>query len=248
MSEQGCVVSKESQDKRHEIGTLNEKPLHAALKAWYARPGDRLEVPVDGFIVDIVRDELLVEIQTGSFSAIKRKMNALTASHPVRLVYPVAQEKWIVKLARHGDRQLSRRKSPKRGTFGQIFSELVSFPCLLSHPHFSLEVMLIQEEELRRHDPKRAWRRRGWVTHERRLLDVVGRRVFESPGDLATLIPEALAGPWTTADLAHAMGCRRRLAQQMAYCLRETGVIEAVAKRGNAIVYTRAGLRGGRVD
>jgi hypothetical protein len=23
------------------VGLLNEKPLHAALKAWYARPGDR---------------------------------------------------------------------------------------------------------------------------------------------------------------------------------------------------------------
>lgn len=37
------------------IGTLNEKPLHAALKGWYARPGDRFEVPVDGYLVDIVR-------------------------------------------------------------------------------------------------------------------------------------------------------------------------------------------------
>ena len=28
------------------IGTLNEKPLHAALKEWYARPDDRFEVAV----------------------------------------------------------------------------------------------------------------------------------------------------------------------------------------------------------
>jgi hypothetical protein len=29
------------------IGLLNEKPLHASLKQWYARPGDRFEVPVE---------------------------------------------------------------------------------------------------------------------------------------------------------------------------------------------------------
>ena len=47
----------------NQISTFNEKPLHAALKAWYARAGDRLEVQVDGFIIDIVRDGLLIEIQ-----------------------------------------------------------------------------------------------------------------------------------------------------------------------------------------
>ena len=59
----------------HQISTLNEKSLHAALKEWYARRGDRLEVSVDGFLVDIVRPrrgkrarDLLVEIQTGNFA------------------------------------------------------------------------------------------------------------------------------------------------------------------------------------
>jgi hypothetical protein len=56
------------------IGLLNEKPLHASLKEWYAQPGDRFEVPVDGFVIDIVRDDLLLEIQTGSFGSIKSKI------------------------------------------------------------------------------------------------------------------------------------------------------------------------------
>ena len=45
------------------IGTLNEKPLHAGLKEWVARPGDAFEQPVDGYVIDIVRDDLLIEIQ-----------------------------------------------------------------------------------------------------------------------------------------------------------------------------------------
>ena len=51
------------------IGVLNEGHLHAALKDWYARPGDRVEVPVEAYHVDLVRDGLLIEIQTGSFSS-----------------------------------------------------------------------------------------------------------------------------------------------------------------------------------
>jgi hypothetical protein len=232
-------MSTELQETTREIGTLNEKPLHAALKAWYAQPGDRFEVVVDGFVVDIVRGDLLVEIQTGNFSSVKRKLVALTAGHPVRLVYPVAREKWIVKLAEDGHSQLSRRKSPKRGGFEHLFGELVSFPELLASTNFAVEVLLIQEEEIRRYDGRRGWRRGGWVTHERRLLDVVHRRRFETPADAAALVPVGLVEPWTTSDLAAAIGKRRRLAQRMAYCLREMGAIEPVGKQGQAILYVR---------
>jgi hypothetical protein len=233
-------MSTEAQETAHQIGTLNENPLHAALKAWYARPDDQIEVPVDGFIIDIVRGELLVEIQTRNFSSIKRKIATLTAHHPVRLVYPIAREKWIVKLKGEGPGRLSRRKSPKRGAFEHVFAELVRFPELLPHPNFSLEVLLIQEEEDRRYDGKRGWRRKGWVTHERRLLEVVGGRLFETAEDMGSLIPAELAEPFTTANLAAAIGKPRWLAQKMAYCLREMGTIAAVGKRGNAILYGKS--------
>jgi hypothetical protein len=229
----------ESQKPTQTIGTLNEKPLHAALKEWYAKPGDRFEVSVDGFVIDIVRGDLLVEIQTANFSAIKRKLTKLTAHHPVRLVYPIAQEKWIVKLAKNGNGQLSRRKSPKRGTLEHVFGELVRFPHLLSNPNFSLDVLLIQEEEGRRYDGKRGWRRKGWVTHERRLLQVVDNRLFETPADVAALLPSDLVEPFTTSDLAAAIAKPRWLAQKMAYCLREMDAITADGKRGNAILYIR---------
>jgi hypothetical protein len=221
------------------IGTLKERPLHAALKQWYAGPDSELEVSVDGFVIDIVQDGLLVEIQTRNFAAIKQKLASLIDRHPVRLVYPVAQEKWIVKLGRDGQRPLGRRKSPKRGALEHVFEELVSFPVLVQNRNFSVEVVLIQEEEYRRHDSSRAWRRRGWITQERRLLRVVGRHLFETPGDLGGLLPDALPEPFATSDLAKAIAQPRRLAQKMAYCLREMGVITPRGKRGNAVLYTR---------
>jgi hypothetical protein len=221
------------------IGSLNEKPLHAALKAWYARSRDRLEVSVDGFVVDIVQRRLLVEIQTRSFASIKRKLFSLTANHRVRLVHPIAQEKWIVKMSESGE-EIARRKSPKRGSMDHVFNELVSFPKLLAHPNFSLMVLLIREEEVRRYDASRAWRRHGWVTHERRLLEVVDQRLFESPQDMSALLPPELPTAFTTSDLANATGGNRRLAQKMAYCLREMGMIAQVGTRTRAILYERS--------
>jgi hypothetical protein len=219
---------------------VSEKPLHAALKQWYAQPDDKLEAPLDSYIIDIVRGDLLIEIQTRNFSAIRKKLLELTERYPVRLVYPIAQAKWIVKISNDGQRKPTRRKSPKRGKVEEVFAELVSFPKLLADPNFSLEVLLIHEEESRRHDTKRGWRRRGWVTHERRLLKVVEQKLFETPADLAGLLPRTLPDPFTTADLASAISQRRRLAQRMAYCLRELGAITQVGRSGRSILYSRA--------
>ena len=95
------------------IGLLNEKALHASLKQWYALPGDRFEVAVSGFVIDIVRAELLIEIQTGSFASIKSKLTNLVQSHQVRLIYPIIQEKWIVRQATD-DLHRGLRRCPAR--------------------------------------------------------------------------------------------------------------------------------------
>ena len=218
---------------------LNEKPLHAALKRQYSEPGDLFEVPVDGFVVDIVRGDILIEIQTRNFAAVKQKLTSLVARHKVRLLYPIAQEKWILKLAEDGQNHISQRKSPKRGTLVDVFEELVSLPQLLSHPNSSIEVVFIHEEEIRRYDRSHGWRRGGWVTHERRLLQIMAKRLLETPDDLCALIPISLVEPFTTHDLATAMDKPRRLAQKMVYCLRQMCSIKPSGKRGNTILYTR---------
>lgn len=229
-----------SSQSQSGIGLLNEQPLHAGLKEWYAQPGDRLEVAVDGFVIDIVRDELLIEIQTGNFSSIKHKLRDLVTRHALRLVYPIAREKWLLKLPKREEGETKRRKSPKRGQIEELFRELVSFPELLKERNFSLEVLFIQEEEVRRYDGKRRWRRRGWVTEERRLLAVKERQVFEAPGDMIGVLPTGLPREFTTADLAEGLGRSRWWGQKMAYCMRKMGLIEQVGKRGRSLVYARA--------
>jgi hypothetical protein len=223
---------------RRHVGTLREKPLHAALKRWHAQEGDRIEEPVDGFVIDLVRDGVLIEIQTRGFSSLKRKLARLLEEHAVRVVHPIAVEKWIVKLDASG-RVISRRRSPRRGAAFDLFRELVSFPELIVHPGMTLEVLLTREEEVRRFDGRRGWRRRGWVVEERRLLEAVDRLVVDSPRALAALLPAGLPAEFTTADLAAALGRNRRLAQQMTYCLHRVGVITRVGKDGNAIRYCR---------
>jgi len=221
------------------IGLVNEKSLHSALKQWYARPGDLLEFPLDGYIVDILRGNQVIEIQTGNFASIKRKMRDLSCRYRVTLIYPVAQERWILEVPRTLPGAIVRRKSPKRDAVDQLFEELVSFPDLLKCPNFSIEVVSIQEEQLRSYDKRRPGKRRAWRIVERKLLRVLERFLFDVPSDLWQLIPPSLPDPFETSQLASAVGRPRWFAQKIAYCLRHSGVTRAIGKEGNSVVYSR---------
>ena len=223
---------------KHLIGTLGEKNVHAALKAWYARPGDELEVELDGFHIDIVRSQLLVEIQTSNFSSQRRKLETLIETHPLRLVFPIALEKWITRLGSDGTTTIGRRRSPKKRSIFEVFKELVSIPGLILNPRFSLEVLLIREEEFRCDDGKGSWRRRGWSICDRELIEVVSRHVFQTPKDFLKLLPRKLEKPFSTLELASAIEQPHWLAQKMAYCLRHMGAIQVKGKRGNALLYS----------
>jgi hypothetical protein len=56
------------------IGTLAEKSLHAKLKWLFANDGDLFEQAVDGYVIDVVKADRLVEIQTGNFGGMKKKL------------------------------------------------------------------------------------------------------------------------------------------------------------------------------
>jgi hypothetical protein len=220
------------------IGTLNEGSLHAQLKEWYRRPGDLIEHPVDGYLIDLVRGGTLIEIQTGGFAPLRRKLERLLDRHSVRLVVPVPLSRRIVRVSPDGE-VLSSHRSPRRGRLEDVYSRLVSLPALLAHPQFSLELLLTHEEELRRHEPGRAFRRRGWVVTGRSLLAVERRLTLATPEDAAMLLPP-LPTLFDTAELAAAVGCDRRLAQQMTYCMRSIGVLATDGRRGCAVLYRRA--------
>ena len=215
------------------IGVMREGPLHAAVKELLARPGDRLEVPIGRFVIDLVRaDGELVEVQTGNFGPLGRKLDALLDEHRVRVVHPVAAERRIVRVDEHGE-VLAARRSPKRATVAAVFDQLVSFPSLLTHPNLTLEVLLLREDHIRGPEAVRV-RRRTRDPGQRRLTGVLDRVELRTPDDVLAALPPLPAEPFTTRELAKLLGCGTVLSQRTVYCLRAIGLIEAAGMRGRA--------------
>lgn len=213
------------------IGTLNEGTLHAQLKELEAEPGDRFEVEMEGFVIDIVRGEQLIEIQTGGAGAMGRKLDALLESHSIRVVHPVAVCTYL------NTPDKPARRSPVKGSAYDVFDWLVGVPTLLDHPNFSLDVLLIEEDRFREHDPTLRRRRGGWRVVDRRMRTLVDRHEYRNVEDLLALLPDGLSEVFTTADLATTAAISRRRAQQMAYCLRHTDAVVEVDRRKDGVRY-----------
>jgi len=216
----------------NSINLYNESSLHADLKSWYAQPGDLIEVPVNGHIIDIKRADLLIEIQYRNFNTIKKKLSKLLSDHPVRLVHPIAEVKWITRLPVDASTPLVRRKSPKKGRPEHIFVELVHIPELMRHPNFSIEIIMIEQEERRLNDGKGSWRRRGWSITDHKLIKVIDSLSFESPQSYRKFIPPELAQPFTNRELSNTLSISLNLAQRMVYCLRKMDIIKVIGKKG----------------
>jgi len=217
------------------IGTLTEHSLHAAIKVWLARRGDRLEQQVDGYQIDILRGELLIEIQTGNFNALKTKLSRLLEHRRVLLVHPIAETKWIIRQTKRG-RQIAKRKSPKRGRVEHLFDELLRIPQLATHPNFSFMVLLTRQEEIWRDDGRGSWRRGHWSIADRRLVEVLSSQYFEHPADYMHLLPADLPNPFTHRQLATAMRAPIWTSTRMSYCLRKMGCLESVGKQGRSLL------------
>ena len=217
---------------------MNEHSLHSEIKEWYALPGDKTEVKIDDFIIDIARGTLLIEIQTRNFSAIKRKLSNLVKNNKVRLVYPIPERKWIVRVTETGE-VLSRRKSPKKGKLTDLFYELVSIPDLIGNKNFSLEVLMIEEEEIRCNDGKGSWRRKGVSIKDSKLINVNSKVLFKNGRDFLTFLPDDLINPFTNRTLAKQAGVSIPLARKITYCLRKMSVITCVGKKRRELIFQK---------
>ncbi len=214
--------------------------LHLALQQHYAGADGAVEALVEGYRADALRDGVIYEIQTGAFGSIRDKLRHLLRKHPVVLVYPVPARKVIVYVDGEG-REVSSRRSPRRGALTDVFMQLLHLHDLPGHRRLSLEIVLIHERELRRRDGMGSWRRQGVSLVGRELVEIVEVRRFDHPRELAALLPDDLPRDFTVAELREALKLRQPLAGRMAYALWKLGVVKRVGKRGNAHVYRRVG-------
>jgi len=225
------------------IGTLGEKTLHTELKAFFEPDRSAHEIRVGPYVADIVGEDGIIEIQTGNFDRLRKKLTAFLEAAPVTVVYPITHFKWLLWVEPESGSVTSRRKSPRAGNYPDAMFELYKLMPLLKHPNLRLCLLLIDLEEYRLRDGWSRDKKRGSHRYERIPLALAGRLDLRSPGDwrspeaLAAFFPASLPSPFTSKDYAKAARLSLSSAQTALRVLAHMGAAERCGKRGNSYLY-----------
>jgi hypothetical protein len=224
---------------RKTIGTNNESSLHRTLKFQYAGPGGKTEVEVGGFVADGIRKNgEYIEVQTGSFGPLRKKVKEFAAIGKVRIIHPIAVTKKIEVYNIEG-KLLYRRKSPLHGTPWDIFSALLHAPQLPLIRGVTIEIAMVDITEKRVKDGKGAWRRKGISIKDKQLSAFHEIILLSKPKDYLRFIPFKKNEKFTVTSHAEKAGIKRWMSQRALYVLMKMNVIKRVGKEGNAWVYVR---------
>jgi hypothetical protein len=221
-----------------EIGVLAESSLHAALKSYYTGPGDRVEEPINGYLIDLQKPTELLEIQTKNFGSMKAKLDTLLENHIVRIIHPLIQNKTIIRVSTEGE-IVSRRKSPKQGQAIEVFKELMRIPKQSLHPNFRLTVVLVNADEYWLDDGQGSWRRKHWSIRDRKISKIIKEVYIDNPEQYLTLLPDTLPDPFTNSQLKKSTKISPRLAGKVTFTLREMNLIQLIGKEGKAYLFSR---------
>ena len=225
------------------IGTLGEKSLHRDLKNLYQPDPTRHEVRVGRLIADAQDPEGgVVEVQTGHFFALKKRLPIYLQAGRVRLVCPVAERKWLCWLDPETGEVLSRRRSPKRGTPLDLSRELVHILPFLREKNLVFSFIMLEVEEYRLQNGWGRDGKRGSTRYERKLLQVIDRRDVSTPEGWASLLP-ALPPVFTAKELQKAARLSPAGASACLRVWQQAGALERRENLGRAYTYRIASPR-----
>lgn len=113
--EDACSLIIGKEQNKTGIGTLGEKTLHVVLKYTFEPDATKHEIKIESYCADIKNDKGIIEIQTRSFNALRKKLAFFLENQVVTIVYPIPKRKWIIWIDDKTGKTTDKRKSPKVG-------------------------------------------------------------------------------------------------------------------------------------
>jgi hypothetical protein len=221
------------------IGTEREGSLHRTLKFRYTGEDGAVETPMAGYVCDGINAAgEMIEVQTGSFGPLKKKIPELLPLGPVRIIHPIVVRKSIETWDMAGQ-LLRRRNSPRKGNPWDLFKALIYAPDLPKFPGLTVELALVDVLEKRIVDGKGSWRRKGISITDRSITEYHETIVLREIKDYHRFLPFKKGEPFTVKVLAEKAGIPPVTARKTLYVLYHLDLAKRTGKKGNAWVYQR---------
>jgi hypothetical protein len=208
------------------IGTLAEKTVHAVLKEYYGGGEENKEIPLGGFVADVVSEDGVIEIQTRALYRLERKLETLLPLCRVTVVYPIEARKYLLDIDPESGELVSKRLSPKRLKIWHGIAELYGIRKFLGDENLTVRFPVLTVEETR---IRAAGKKRRADKIDKLPAEMTDEVVIRRNEDILPLIPEGLPEEFTSAEFAKL--CRIN-ADTAGKCIRVLAVMEVICECG----------------
>lgn len=219
------------------IGTLGEKTVHSTLKQYLSGDLAYQEIKIGSYYADVCIDGHIFEIQTRQFNKLRSKLDFFLKDHPVTVVYPVTNTNYLRWVTPDTGEITPPKKSTRRGNPLQVFAELYRIRSFLSHPNFSLKIVMMDMEEYRMLDGYGKDKKKRASKCDKFPLKLVAEYDVETPADYMMLLPAELPDSFTAKEFAKLAKIPVALAQTTLLLLSELHIVLRTGKQGNAYIY-----------
>ena len=220
------------------IGTLGEKALHAIIKSYYDDDIEHQEIEVCGFVADIFSENKIIEIQTGSFERLNKKLEKYLELFDVTVVYPVSRNKNIIWIDPDSGDIIAKNKSTKKGTEIEFLYEASKIRKFLDNRKLNFEILLIDVDEYRLLDGYGHDKKKRCTKLYKMPISLHGVININSRSDVKKLLPPELTdGRFTFSDFEKITKLKGRKARYSLNTLIACEIITAVDTRGRSVIY-----------
>jgi hypothetical protein len=216
------------------IGTQQERWIHQAIKYYLSDDPMTHEIAMDGYVVDVLLDGEIYEVQTGAVWKLTKKLVHYLPHYPVHVVIPLIYKKTTITLNEYGIK-LSERKSPRVAKLQHIALIIEPLFSLLNNPNLSVMVVMIEVDEYRR--KSELVDRKLWTERIPKGTPII--HTFHRRDDYKLFLPETLPNQFTRTDYQTHVRLSSSAAMAMMRLLTSVGLLEQVGKQGRYHLYQR---------
>ena len=244
------------------IGTMSEKRMHKTFKHFVCDDDSCHEVRIrpdgsavisestpqrisetgrGGFIADVFSNGDIIEIQTGGFYPMKKKLEFYLQNTDFRVtvLHPLVGIKWTVWIDPETGETTKRRRSPKKENLQSLLPELFWISEHLRSERLYFRIPVIEAEEYKMLDGYGKDKKKRATKYERFPISLINDVTYRADEICEALFPTELTGEFTSSDFTKATGLRGRKLSSALKLLCLCSVIEKCGKRGRSFIYMK---------
>ena len=215
-----------------------ERGVHLSMKKHFCPNESFHEQRVGKYVADAFDGSTIFEIQTGSFSLLRKKIQYYleNTDHQVLVIRPLAKNKRILWLdAETGELAKKPRLSAKHETLISALPEIFYLHELLEHPRLKFCFPLLEISEVRLLD--------GYGKDKKKRstsLDKLACELYDTPyictaEDVERIVRPRLPDSFSNAELSHALRLKGRKLWAVGKLLTELGIVSSETKNRRII-------------